>query len=347
MTDTGSAETVLGAAGEWEVWNLFIVESLLRPLHAFSLWTYVVYGGILLALIFALLRWRTASLKHQREQLERTVTEQTKELRRQTHRLETYNQELLRANKQLRRTVEEKSKLLGVAAHDLKNPIFGIRALSEIVLENEEVRPRVERKLTLIQESAEDTLHLIDNLLSSAASTAQVQADSAPVDVAALAQWVVHSFEPQAERKNQTLHCSVPEAACVVTGDKRKLREAIANLVSNALKYSPSGEAVDVTVDRQAETILVAVSDPGPGLSENDQQRMFAPFQRLSPTPTGDESSSGLGLYIVKQIVDLHEGDIEVESTLGVGSTFTLRFPITTAEVDAVPQADPASIEDA
>jgi len=174
-----------------------------------------------------------------------------------------------------------------VAAHDLKNPLFGIRALSEIVLENEDLSQQAERKLNLIRESAEDSLHLIDELLASAASSGQAGLDVEPVDVTALVQWIVRSFEPQAERKGQALHCSVPESACVVDGDKRKLQEAIANLVSNALKYSPPGETVDVFVRRRNGTVEVAVEDDGPGLSDMDRERMFAPFQRLGPTPTG------------------------------------------------------------
>jgi signal transduction histidine kinase len=306
---------------------------------------YVGVGVLLLVLLILLVRRRTASLERRRERLERTVAERTDEVRRQKDQLETYNRELLRTNEQLRRTIEEKSKLLGVAAHDLKNPLFGIRALSEIVLENEDLSSRAKRKLTLIQESADDTLHLIDDLLASAASSARTNVASAPVDVAALAQWVVRSFEPQAERKDQTLRCSVPEAACVVTGDKRKLREAIGNLVSNALKYSPRGEAVDVRVRRDDEAVRVVVSDDGPGLSEVDQERMFAPFQRLSPTPTGGESSSGLGLYIVKQVVELHEGNIDVESELGEGSTFMLRLPATAPDAESVPETDPQPLE--
>ena len=302
-------------------------------------WAWAGYGIGVIALVVVLVRWRTASLERRRRSLEDVVAERTREVRRQKRQLEAYNRELLRTNETLRHALEEKSRLLGMAAHDLKNPLFGIRALSEILLETEALSEKSERKLTLICESANETLHLIDDLLSTAAGAVQNERDHEAVDLAVLTQWVVRSFEPQAERKEQALsHAVATDEPCVVTGDRRKLREAVGNLVGNALKYSPPGEDVDVRVDRCNDVVQVAVSDDGPGLSERDQERMFAPFQRLSPEPTGGEGSSGLGLYIVKQIVDQHGGTIDVESAPGVGSTFVLALPAAVPEGPTVPE---------
>ena len=293
-----------------------------------------------------LMRSRTVYLKRRKEELERIVEQRTSEVQFQKRQLESYNQELLRTNETLRKTVEEKSKLLGMAAHDLKNPLFGIRALAEIVLETGDLSSRDERKLNLIRESADENLHLIDDLLATAAGSAQVDPEMQPVDVEALTQWVVRSFAPHAERKAQALRYSVEtDQDCIVEGNKRKLREAIDNLVSNALKYSPPEATVCVEVDRQGEEVIVSVRDAGPGLSESDQQRMFAPFQRLSPEPTGDEGSSGLGLYIVKNIVDMHDGRIEVDTEIGKGSTFTLAFAATPPDGSPVPDVEPDTME--
>lgn len=309
-------------------------------------WALAAYGVGALGVLAFCMRCRSVQLSRQRDDLEEVLRRKTSEVQAQKQQLETYNQELLRTNEALRKTVEEKSKLLGMAAHDLKNPLFGIRALSEIVLESGELSAKHTRKLNLIRESADDTLHLIDDLLTTAASSVQSEANIQPVDVAALAQWVVRSFAPHAERKDQALHCTVAtEAPCVVEGDKQKLREAIDNLVSNALKYSPPGEAVAVRVDRQDGAVRVAVEDDGPGLSESDQQRMFAPFQRLTPTPTGEEGASGLGLYIVKRIVEGHDGRVEVDTALGEGSTFSLVLPATTATTPPVPKTNPQEVE--
>lgn len=326
-----------GAVGGASGWGGTMLQS-----SAVTILVVLLVGGLVAALAY----WRTSYLERSREQLEREVAERTQEVQRQKEQLLVYNRELKRTADQLRDAVEEKSKLLGVAAHDLKNPLVGIRALSEIVLENEDLSARVQRKLNLIRESADEAMARIDEIMASAASTAQAPLDVEPVDLGGLTQWVVHSFAPHAQRKQQKLRCSVPDAVCVVKGHKRRLREAVSNLVSNALKYSPPEQVVAVRVYRQGEQIAVEVADKGPGLSEADQKRMFAPFQRLTPTPTGDESSSGLGLYIVKQIVELHDGTIEVESTRGEGSTFRMLFPAAEPDADPVPATNPPAVEE-
>lgn len=296
-------------------------------------------------LVALLIRWRMEALDRRREELEETVAERTREVQRRKRQLEVYNRELLRTNEALQQTIEEKSRLLGMAAHDLKNPLFGIRALSEILLEMERLPEKSERKLTLIRDSADDTIRLIEDLLATAATSEQTQRAHQAVDLAALAQWVVRSFDPQADWKDQTLSCDVQaDAPCVVEGNKRTLREAVVNLVSNALKYSPPEAEVEVHVGRRDDQVQVAVVDSGPGLSEVDRQRLFAPFQRLSAEPTGGESSSGLGLYIVKQIIDTHEGTIDVVTELGEGSTFTVLLPAITPTSAPVPETDPAAL---
>jgi signal transduction histidine kinase len=156
---------------------------------------------------------------------------------------------------------------------------------------------------------------------------------------------VVTSFEPQAQRKDQALQWTVSDAPCVVAGDRGKLREAMINLLSNALKYAPPGTSVGVTVTQDNGTVKFSVSDEGPGLSSRDQERLFAPFQRLTPKPTGDEGTSGLGLYIVKQIVSLHDGDVKVDTVLGEGSTFTLVLPRLHADVRSEKRNEAAGTE--
>jgi len=142
------------------------------------------------------------------------------------------------------------------------------------------------------------------------------------VDIEPVAEWVVHSFRQQAEKKGQHIHFTTSEEDCRVKADERKLREAMSNLVSNAVKYSPKGSDIEVDVRRVGDQISFRVSDEGPGLSEEERKNLFSPFQRLSPEPTAGEASSGLGLYIVKQLVDLHDGEVWVESEVDEGSTF-------------------------
>jgi signal transduction histidine kinase len=110
--------------------------------------------------------------------------------------------------------------------------------------------------------------------------------------------------------------------------DPDRLREAIDNLISNAIKYSPVGGNIELNMSLADEDILIRVADEGPGLSEEDVSRLFGRFQRLSARPTGGESSTGLGLSIVKRIIELHGGRVGAQSPgPGRGTTFTIRLP--------------------
>ena len=149
------------------------------------------------------------------------------------------------------------------------------------------------------------------------------------VNVAALAAEQCAFNRPIASKKNQTLQLSAPEQL-TVSCDADRMREAIDNLVSNAIKYSPQDSTIRVSVSEQPEGVIIAVADEGPGLSPEDQSRLFGRFQRLSAKPTGGESSTGLGLSIVKRIASLHGGSVVAEnSRLGTGSTFAIRLPST------------------
>ena len=140
--------------------------------------------------------------------------------------------------------------------------------------------------------------------------------------------------QSNALRKNQTIELNA-ELSLVVEGDEEKLREVFENLVSNAVKYSPRGARIEVVgkcikskPDSQS-CVQIMVKDEGQGLNEDDKQKLFGKFQRLSAKPTAGESSTGLGLYITKQIVDKHNGKIWAESEgAGKGTTFVLELPL-------------------
>jgi signal transduction histidine kinase len=222
----------------------------------------------------------------------------------------------------------DESSYLSAAVHELKNPLLAIERLSDILLEKESLPDDVRRKLQLIHSSAEEASDYLNRLITSSALHLAEDFSFERVDVGRLGQAVVDRFQVHAEDKDQTLCYASPDTPCVVVGSASKLREAMNNLVSNALKYSPHGGAIDVQVTRSEETVRFSVSDSGPGLSEGDQQRLFRPFQRLTPEPTGDENSTGMGLYITKEIVDRHHGTIDVDSDEGAGSTFALLLPV-------------------
>jgi signal transduction histidine kinase len=289
-------------------------------------WSTVAYTVLVIAALAAA-AWSTHKLMKRNERLEQLVEQRTSHIQMQARQLARYNAELIRSNKMLQQTMDEKSKVLGVAAHDLKNSVFGICALSEVMLEEDAGNGQSVRRLSLIHNSAEEAMTLINNLLSSAASSVHGDLEKQAVNVGTMAELVRHSFADQAKRKQQQITCDGPATDTFVEGDEDRLREALNNLVSNAVKYAPLNSTIRLAVQATDDNIYVSVADEGPGLSPHEQEALFTPFKRLSPEPTGNEGSSGLGLYIVQQIVDRHEGTIRVDSTKGEGSTFTVMLP--------------------
>jgi signal transduction histidine kinase len=148
-----------------------------------------------------------------------------------------------------------------------------------------------------------------------------------PVDIAALVGEVVNANQPSAANKQQALTVSAPPNF-VTMCDADRMREAIDNLVSNAIKYSPIGGKIAVVVSHEANNTIIRIADEGAGLSPEDLGRLFGRFQRLSAKPTAGESSTGLGLSIVKRIIDMHGGQVTANSPgPGKGSTFTVVLP--------------------
>jgi signal transduction histidine kinase/ligand-binding sensor domain-containing protein len=258
-------------------------------------------------------------------------------LRKQQHELQDLNDTLQDKNVELEEASELKSQLLRIAAHDLKNPLNNIREFANLIREEVDADSEVGDMLSLIERSSNQMFGLISQILESEAlESGQLQISKKPVDLAGVAAAVVQSNRKQAERKNQQIVFDTPRAAThVVDGSAEWLTEAMDNLVSNAIKYSPSGKKIWVTVRRSREQIEFEVRDEGPGLTENDKGLLFQKFQRLSTVPTGGETSTGLGLSIVKQIAEMHDGDVVVESERGVGTAFIIRLDPSVAAVEA------------
>ena len=171
---------------------------------------------------------------------------------------------------------------------------------------------------------------MVDHLISDAMADAfDITIRREAVDVSALVTEVAEANQPLAVNKQQSISVSAPPNS-VTMCDADRIREAIDNLVSNAIKYSPVGGRITVGVTHEDEGTVIRIADQGPGLSPEDLGRLFGRFQRLSAKPTAGESSTGLGLSIVKRIIDMHGGHVTAESGgPGQGSTFTVTLPAT------------------
>lgn len=269
------------------------------------------------ALVFAgwgVIRWRVALLRAQRDRLSLQVAERT--------------QELTALNEELRQANEVKTDLLYIAAHDLKNPLQGILGMAGILRNHYCREEGAVGKIELILKASRGMLQLIDELLESARiENGKLKLDRKPIDLEPLLRIVVYENEQAAIVKKQKITMELTEG-CLVDGDRERLKEVFGNLVSNAVKFSPHESAISVSLAALDGEVRFSVQDRGPGLSETDCRRVFGKFQRLGPRPTGGENSTGLGLSIAKQLVEMHGGRIWVESTLGHGSTFHVALPL-------------------
>lgn len=259
-------------------------------------------------------------------QLEDRVAQRTRALMQANRRLSAQWLRLQRAN-------GFKNEILGTVAHDLKNPLGVILGRTEMLKElisTGASESGVVAQVDHIRDATKRLTTMVDHLISDAMADAfDITIRREPVDVAALVKEVAEANQPLAVNKQQAISLTAP-ANIVTMCDTDRIREAIDNLISNAIKYSPIGGKIDVAVSHEGGDTVVRVSDEGAGLSPEDLGRLFGRFQRLSAKPTAGESSTGLGLSIVKRIVDMHGGEVTADSDgPGKGSTFTITLPAT------------------
>jgi signal transduction histidine kinase/CheY-like chemotaxis protein len=267
------------------------------------------------------------------EQLQRANTRLEERVAARTQELTNANRRLAAQWARLRQANAFKSEILGTVAHDLKNPLGVILGRTEILKEMiggaGALDENVKVQIAYIRDAANRLTGMVDDLVSDAMADAlDITVRRESVDISVLVQEVAEANRPLAARKQQTITVAAP-ANHIAMCDADRVREAIDNLVSNAVKYSPIGGAIELLVGEESGGILIQVSDQGAGLSPEDISRLFGRFQRLSAKPTAGESSTGLGLSIVKRIVDLHGGRIAVESAgPGKGATFNMILPV-------------------
>jgi signal transduction histidine kinase/DNA-binding NarL/FixJ family response regulator len=267
------------------------------------------------------------------EQLQQANTTLEKRVAARTRELTAANRRLGAQWERLRRANAFKSEILGKVAHDLKNPLGVIMGRSEMLTDmtatNQAAPEAVGTQAKHIRESAQRLLDMVDSLLADAMADAlDISIRREPVDMSVLVGEIVDASRPLVDKKKQAIDVTVA-GKLVVSGDYDRLREAIDNLVSNAVKYNPTGGRIEVSAARAGNDVVIRVSDHGPGMSPDDMSRVFGRFQRLSAKPTAGESSTGLGLSIAKRIVELHGGRIVADSPgPGRGTAFTISLPL-------------------
>jgi PAS domain S-box-containing protein len=222
---------------------------------------------------------------------------------------------------------------LSVAAHELKTPLTSLLGNTQLLqrrLEREGLLVGPHAKVTqVIVEQAQRLNKMMNALLDvSRIATGQLSIEPAPVDLCALVQCIVDEVQPALDK--HTVECPLPEETVLIDGDVLRLEQVLYNLVANAIKYSPQGGPVVVRLERDGDQARIVVRDRGMGIPKTDQPQLFQRFYRASNAHSEHLSGMGIGLFVVKEIVGLHGGTVEVSSTEGEGSTFTVTMPLST-----------------
>lgn len=266
-----------------------------------------------------------ASLQENSDMLSAAYTD----LEQQQKVTNSINLELEKANILLQELNQEKNDLLGVVSHDLKNFIAGIKLSAEGMRAHKKTRE--DAALTSIAEriigAANDISHLITSLLdNNALETGKLSFSFEKVNVTEACADLLDSYRPSLEMKRLRV-MAVADQDHFARADRMRLRAALDNMISNAVKYSPLGKQISLVLTESDGMVRVAVSDEGMGFTDEDKKLLFQKFARLSARPTAGESSTGLGLSITKKIIDHMGGSIRLESERGKGSTFILEIP--------------------
>lgn len=254
-----------------------------------------------------------------RRQIE-LLNEQAIDIQQKNDRLTLLNGELKKAN-------QLKTEFLSIAVHDLKNPLQSIIGFSQLIGEGATPEEMQSMAQTILHSSQKMLSCVSDLLQTSAIDSGKITLNTVVADLVPLARFVIDRSLPQSLSKQQTIHTDfAPD--CFAEIDYDRMREIMENLLSNAIKYSPAGKSIWVGISKQETVVHFSVRDEGQGLTDADKKKLFGRFERLSARPTGNETSTGLGLSIVKELAELHGGKVWAESEgKHHGATFTVELP--------------------
>ena len=246
----------------------------------------------------------------------------------------------LRDMSEARQADRIKDALVATVSHELRTPLTSIIGYLEL-LEDDDFAPETARHLEIVRRNAERLQRMVEELLFlSRVEAGGLPLDLAEVDVAEIARAAVGSAEPVAAAHELALAIDAPESA-LTFADASRVRQVFDNLIANALKFTPAGGHVEVAVRCEGSNIVASVADNGSGIPAADQPRLFERFFRSAATRS--LPGTGLGLTIVRAIVEGHGGDIACDSTEGVGTTFTFSLP-QKARAAAAPERSPQPV---
>jgi signal transduction histidine kinase len=237
--------------------------------------------------------------------------------------------------REAQRAIVVRDQFLAIASHELKTPLTAMLGYTRLLQRRNErerlLGERDTRALTTIATQSARLEGLVNLLLDlSRIETGHLELETAPLDLVELVRRLVEDVRPTLDQHSVVL--SAPGEPLIVVGDELRLEQAIQNLLQNAIKYSPNGGMVTVRVAREGTVASIAVSDEGIGIPASAIPNLFRRFYRAPNVNPLHISGTGIGLYVVREIVGRHGGTIEVTSTEGAGSTFRVTLPLKAGE---------------
>lgn len=259
-----------------------------------------------------------------------TVNNAKKQMDNLEELVELRTQALAQANNELGRLNNEKDQFLAVLTHDMRTPLTSIRGYGSILRDRDLSRDQQTHIANVILRSQEALLEIVNNILDleKMASGMEMELDRSEFDLALLTKSTAEAVLAQAHEKQITLEFNPVPSPIIIQADEKKIERVLNNLISNAIKYTPKDGEVSITAASNGRYAIVEVKDTGYGIPEEDLEHIFDRYSRVK----GHQQlaiGTGLGLAIVKNLVEAHLGFITVDSEVNVGSTFTVRLPLT------------------
>lgn len=226
-----------------------------------------------------------------------------------------------------------KDEFVLTASHELRSPLTSVQGFAELLmLDRDSLTPRQAETVEIILDNCRHLVRLLNDLLDLARSDAgRLAIQPQPTEVAPLVEDVVRTMRAQTEGRGQALSEEVQPGLPLINVEPARIRQILVNLVTNAHEYSPEGASIGVSARALAAEVEISVTDNGPGIPQDQLERIFERFTRGDAGLTQRVGGTGLGLAISKSLVELHGGSIAAESVVGQGSTFRVRLPIATA----------------
>lgn len=258
--------------------------------------------------------------------------ELNKQIANQNQQITLNKVELEQAIEEMKLLNVEKNRLLGMVAHDLRGPIYNITGVVQL-LESSPSFSRFSENdaqlVDLIKKSCENALDVINDLLEAAKlDNVGLDGEKRPENIAEIIRNSIRLYENRAQQKEIEIHFTEPTTEIVATVGKEKINRALGNLISNAIKFSHKNSRIDIVLTQTDGKVLISVEDKGMGIPLADREVIFDKFTRAKRQGTDGEKPVGLGMSIVKQIVDVHNGRIWLDSEVGAGTTFYIELPI-------------------